>query len=186
MSLSQNILIPGQWSGCVRKSLPVRWVGEMCKEIRSRWLEWDQEYLSGKAHWHNVGNIRLFEGVSCCYLRSGGWSCRRSTWGPWFGFTSVHTVVWGRPDKLKSWRIRKCQTMRICWNLASASASCLSSRLPASVAEAFRAAASPSSPVPAPDSLRNHVMFRISKVYGASQDILKFDLFCEMFRNCQG
>ena len=38
-------------------------------------------------------------------------------------------------------------------NLASASASCLSSRLPASLAEAFRAAASPSSPAPTPDSL---------------------------------
>ena len=37
--------------------------------------------------------------------------------------------------------------------LARASASCLSSRLPASLAEAFKAAASPSSPDPAPDSL---------------------------------
>ena len=62
------------------------------------------------------------------------------------------------------------------WNLASASASCLSSRLPASLAEAFRAAASPSSPVPAPDSLRTGVRFCISKVFEASQDILKFGL----------
>merc|ERR1719206_886052 len=38
-------------------------------------------------------------------------------------------------------------------DLARASASCLSSRLLASLAEAFKAAASPSSPDPAPDSL---------------------------------
>ena len=81
------------------------------------------------------------------------------------GFDSLVSILWSEADLrlLNCCKKRRCRASglpkkanrRIAgWNLASASASCLSSRLPASLAEAFRAAASPSSPVPAPDSLR--------------------------------
>ena len=53
--------------------------------------------LSDESHFHNVGNVRLFEGVSWSRLGSC-WSRCRCTGAPRFRFSGVHAVVRGRPE----------------------------------------------------------------------------------------
>ena len=79
-------------------------------DLRTLTIYVSNEHLSGEAHRHNVGNVRLLEGVSWGCLGCRGWS----TWAPRFWFIGVHAMVWGRPevdiDKgCNWWKYQDCQ-----------------------------------------------------------------------------